>query len=478
MAFNNHNNDAYTATLSPTGSIAMPENNNMFGSRHSQLLSSSISSLSSPTASARQSTSHISKTYRQSSQLFLTRRLPEALSTILPLVTPPSGLGETAESSAENEPAPVAKASRTTRIKVWSLYLTILNAILELEPDEGKDSFGTHEYRGLCNKVRDGDIWEEVVRNGYHGIEGNVDSDVVINLATLLLAHARTQTLNQKRLETYLAASQQPNLDLAQRLEASQSPGPSSSKHRRSASKSKATSGADTPRDLNARVKILELYTLHVLLRNNEWDYAREFISVSAVLDEERREAFLQALQSLQEDQQEQERHEKEEQERQDEQLRKDLEEAKRLRSENETREQKRLEEERARREGSEVDYGIEKTPGATNGSANGSSKGRRTRDASSALSKPKAAKGKPVGPPSLSARATMILSNLRAVLEQIGSQFKTNPMLLMRFMAFIIGILVMFGNQRIRERITRILGSGWTKLKATAGMGVKVSYI
>ncbi|KAK8034837.1 hypothetical protein PG993_009832 [Apiospora rasikravindrae] len=393
MAFNNQNNDASTATLSPTGSMSMSDN--MFGSHHSQLLSSSISSLSSSTTAARQSSSHISKTYRQSSQLFLTRRMPEALSTILPLVTPPAaGLGESAQANAENEPAPVAQASRTTRIKVWSLYLTILNGILELEPDEGKDSFGTQEYRALCHKVREGDIWEEVVRNGYHGIEGNVDSDVVINLATLLLAHARTQTLNQKRLETYLAASQQPDLDLAQRLEATQSKNPSS-KHRRSASKSKATSGADTPRDLNARVKILELYTLHVLLRNNEWDYAREFISVSDVLDEERRDAFLQALQSLQEDQQEQERIEKEEQERQDEQLHKDLEEAKRLRSENETRERKRLEEERARREGSEVDYGIEKTPGA----ANGSSKGRRTKEGSSALSKPKATKGKPVGP-------------------------------------------------------------------------------
>ncbi|KAK8058890.1 hypothetical protein PG994_009338 [Apiospora phragmitis] len=471
MAFNNHNSNAYTATLSPTGSISISDN--AFGSHHSQLLSSSISSLSSPTTAARQSSSHISKTYRQSSQLFLTRRLPEALSTILPLVTPPAGLGESAETKAENEPAPVAQASRTTRIKVWSLYLTILNGILELDPDEGKDSFGTQEYRALCHKVREGDIWEEVIRNGYHGIEGNVDSDVVINLATLLLAHARTQTLNQKRLETYLAASQQPNLDLAQRLEATQSPDPSS-KHRRSASKSKATSGADTPRDLNARVKILELYTLHVLLRNDEWDYAREFISVSSVLDEERRDAFLQALQSLQEDQQEQERHDQEEKERQDEQLRKDLEEAKRLRSENETRERKRLEEERTRREGSEVDYGIEKTPGV----ATGSSKGRRTKEGSSAMSKPKASRGKPAGPPSLSARASMILSNLRVVLEQLGSQFKTNPMLLMRFMAFIIGILVMFGNQRIRERISRILGSGWNKLKATAGMGVKVSYI
>ncbi|KAK7953531.1 peroxin 26 [Apiospora saccharicola] len=480
MASSNHNGDAYTATLSPTSpiSVSIPNgnNNNMFGSHHSQLLSSSISSLSSPTTAARQSSSHISKTYRQSSQLFLTRRLPEALSTILPLVTPPSGLGETAETNdTENEPAPVAQASRTTRIKVWSLYLTILNSILELEPDEGKDSFGTQEYRALCSKVRDGEIWEEVVRNGYHGIEGNVDSDVVINLATLLLAHAHNQSLNQKRLETYLAASQQPNLDLAQRLEASQSPAPSSSKHRRSASKSKATSGADTPRDLNARVKILELYTLHVLLRNNEWDYAREFISVSSVLDEERRDAFLQALQSLQEDQQEQERNDQEERERQDEQLRKDLEEAKRLRSENENRERKRLEEERARREGSEVDYGIEKTPG----SANGPSKGRRTtRENPAALSKPKAPKGKAVGQPSLSARASMILSNLHAVLKQLGSQFRTNPILLMRFMAFIIGILVMFGNQRVRERISRILGSGWNKLKATAGMGVKVSYI
>ncbi len=86
------------------------------------------------------------------------------------------------EPNHNGEPAPVAQASRTTRIKVWSLYLTILNAIIELEPEEGKDAFGQQEWRALCAKVRDGDIWEEVVRNGYHGVEGNVDSDVVINL--------------------------------------------------------------------------------------------------------------------------------------------------------------------------------------------------------------------------------------------------------------------------------------------------------
>ena len=60
--------------------------------------------------------------------------------------------------------------------------MTILNAILELDQEEGKDAFGTKEWRAICTKVRDGGVWEEVVRNGYHGVEGNVDSDVVINL--------------------------------------------------------------------------------------------------------------------------------------------------------------------------------------------------------------------------------------------------------------------------------------------------------
>lgn len=65
---------------------------------------------------------------------------------------------------------------------MWSLYLTILNAIVDLEPEEGKDAFGQQDWRILCNKVRDGAIWEEVIQNGYHGVEGDVDSDVVINL--------------------------------------------------------------------------------------------------------------------------------------------------------------------------------------------------------------------------------------------------------------------------------------------------------
>ena len=282
--------------------------------------------------------------------------------------------------------------------------------------------------------------------------------------------------MNQKRLESYLAASQTPNLDLSNKFHAPSSP------RQRYRSPAKSTSGAETPRDLNARVKILELYTLHVLLRNDEWDYAREFISVSSVLDEERREAFLQALQSLQEEQKLAERREQEEKQRQEEQVRKDVEESRRLRAENEERERRRLEEERAKREGSEVDYGIEKTP-----SVGGSAKGRHSRapsaiaraPASAQPSTPKTrAKGKAVGPPSLTARAGTIMSNFRALLEQMGASMQANPMALTRLLFFIIGLVLMLGRRDIRERISRVLGTSWNKILATAGMGVKVSYI
>ena len=134
----------------------------------------------------------MNKIYKQASNLFLTRRYPEALSTVLPLITPPHGEGSGSTGDTNNleqpdqnghleEPAPVATASRTMRTKVWCLYLTLLNAILEMEPDQGKDAFGA-QWKALCAKVRDGVVWEEVVRNGYHGGEGDVDSEVVISL--------------------------------------------------------------------------------------------------------------------------------------------------------------------------------------------------------------------------------------------------------------------------------------------------------
>lgn len=287
-------------------------------------------------------------------------------------------------------------------------------------------------------------------------------------------------------MEAYLASSTRPNLDISSRLSASQHD-PSSP--RRPASKS---TGTDTPRDLNARVKILELYTLHVLLRNNEWDYAREFIGISEVLDEERREAFLQALQSLQDEQNEVQNREKEEQKRQDEELQRELEEARKRRVENEEREREKQRQERERpalseRASSEVDYGIESSH--PNGSMNGSTKARSIKGSSSVkggssskpirskvshVSRPSIGGKKAVASPSLVKRAGAIITNLKTLLENMARSFGGNPMILLRTLAFVVAFLLLFSRRDVKERVRQ----AWDKLKKTAGMGVKVSYI
>lgn len=221
-------------------------------------------------------------------------------------------------------------------------------------------------------------------------------------------------------------------------------------------------------------MKILELYTLHVLLRNEEWDYAREFISMSEVLDDERREAFLQALQSLQEEQAAVAHREREAQRQHEEQLERDLDEARRRRIENEEVERRRHEVERrpGQREGSEVDYGIESPKRS-------SVKGSRSSRAS-ALSPRQTpnSNSRVVTPPTYAKRAAAIITNLRKVLANMANSFQSNPVVLLQTLAFVIGLLLVLSRKDVKERVKRVLGNSWDKVKATAGMGVKVSYI
>lgn len=149
------------------------EDSNLGASSHSQLLVSTT----------RRENSRIAKeAYKQASSLFLTRRLTEALSILQPVIVPPLGDQADKESEVESEPAMIESASRNVRIKILSLYLTLLNAIIELGPEDGKLSFGSNVWKDIVNKVQDGSIWEEIVRVGYGGFEGNVDDEVVINL--------------------------------------------------------------------------------------------------------------------------------------------------------------------------------------------------------------------------------------------------------------------------------------------------------
>lgn len=155
----------------------MSENGLFPQSQSSHPLSASASSLPGRTSSK-----YISQTYKHASQLYLTRRLAEALSALEPLITPSTSQDPTQQQDPSSTSAPIATASTNARIKVWNLYITVLSSIVELGPEEGKRQFGQKEWKGLASKVREGDIWETVVQVGYKGREGSVDADVVYNL--------------------------------------------------------------------------------------------------------------------------------------------------------------------------------------------------------------------------------------------------------------------------------------------------------
>ncbi|KAF1917494.1 hypothetical protein BDU57DRAFT_444681 [Ampelomyces quisqualis] len=396
----------------------------------SRPLSASLSSLST----TRPQASQLAKAYRQAAQLFLTRRLPEALSTIEPVITPPPQ----ADSSAIAGHAPIATASRGTRVKVWSFYLTVLNAVVDLGADEGKAAFGSARWKQLVTKCRDGSVWDDVVRDGYAGAEGDVDPDVVVNLATLLLTHCPSQRLNQQRLETYLSAAATPALDVA-------------------------------PRDLAARIKLLELYSLHVLPRNDEWDYARDFIAMSDALDDERREAFQLALHSLKEerdDAQAREQRLRQQQQEQMEERRKQTEAHRLEQSRAEDERRKRAEENRRQPRSSDDRYRNQQP--------------QPTPPPASRTSRQQAPASRPPRTPSpgLYNRASTMFASVNALIAKTAHQMTANPMALFKTFLFLLAFLLAIGRRDLRDRVMRLIRAAWEKVRRTVGMGVKVSYI
>ncbi|KAJ5584971.1 uncharacterized protein N7459_004771 [Penicillium hispanicum] len=449
--------------------------------------------LTSPpsTFSSTSPTKLCSKTYKKASQLYLTRRLPEALATLQPIITVPSTQDDQYTNGDHSTAvAPIATALGTWRIKVWNLYITLLSAIVDIGAEEGKNQFGQKEWKAIATQVREGDIWETVVQTGYQGREGSVDAEVVFNLsvpqqwlrltATLLLTHSSSQALNQQRLETYLSSYGQPNLDLADRLNDASS--------EFQLSRISGASGANTPKDLTARARIIELFTLHVLPRNGEWEYANEFINLSEVLDEERKELFLQTLEGLKEEKERGEMRAAELQRAKDEELGRQQEEERR-RAEEETAAAVGATASRSQANGhkrntSEVDYGIEKgsprntAKGKSSRSSDKSPNGKpSTRTALSSSSSSRSSK-KQVKPEPRGNQARAVATALRNLFKHIMDQVSGNPMSLVRTVLFLLGILMALSRQDVRERLRRITRSAWQKVKGTVGMGVKVSYI
>lgn len=269
--------------------------------------------------------------------------------------------------------------------------------------------------------------------------------------ATILLSHSPSQASNQQHVESYLAAPSELILESSDPLEQN-----SSNSHVHDSIHNEGI--ANTPRDLATRIKILDLYTLHILPRNEEWEYAREFIKMSEVLDEERQEAFLQTLQSLQ-----------------DETTKGYKSEAPPFKKQTQSPEpeQKETKSDKAgqsaapksppptpnpyihppKKPQSEKDYGIDAP--------------RRDQNPKS-LSKTSPPR------PGLYKRSLHLLSALHQLLLATTSSLSRNPLAALRLVLFVAALIAAFSRRGVQDRV----GRAWDKVRRTVGMGVKVSYI
>lgn len=437
---------------------------------NSEYLSNSFSSLSQ----SRSTNSLIVRTYKQATQQYLTKRFKEALETLEPIISPRKQSGEHSangdtngdSSATANGPAPVAQSSRSTRTKVWVFYLSLLHAIIDLGQEQGRLIFGSTRWRQLAAKAREGTIWEEVVQCGYGGNEGEVDADVVVNLATLLLGHMQDQRLNQQRLETYLAASD----------------GGGSNGHLSFAQDGMSTpmsNSSSSPKQLATRLKILELYTLHVLPATGEWNYARQFINMNDMLDEERKEAFLNALQNLKEEKDGTAKRDRELKEQREREMEEQRVEAERKAEEERKEEEKRKASEIEKQKASRPPNGSATTaPRPTSAPKPSSSSQHATssRPSSKAQKKPPS---RTSPPPTFYRRASSMLTNIQQMVLQASRNLTSNnPMVLLRFVMFMAAFLLIIARRDLRLKLKRAMETGWVKVKQTVGMGTKVSYI
>ncbi|TGZ80921.1 hypothetical protein EX30DRAFT_371938 [Ascodesmis nigricans] len=375
-----------------------------------------------------------SKAYKNSTNLFLTRRLGEAMQGLLPII--------------DAEPGALNQCPKALRIKLWSLYLAIMDAAAKMTPSEGKAMWGAQEWPQLVARIRSGEVWEEANRS--YGDEGRVDPEVIVTLATLLLSHCPDQSVTQKRIEAFIGAM--PNLQ------------------------------DEDPKSMLQRQKITEIYILHVLPRVGEWEYAKEFAQFSPDIDEDQKEAIYNALDALKKDMEEAELHSQELERQRDAELewerRQAEEEAKKARQ-SPTRSRSRP----TRRDGSvkprapSVRAPSVRASSVHRAAGELSPKGKSKRmsmskDQNSAVTAKKVAR-KPKEQSSL-------MNNSTALLGRLQNYIKTpsGPLALLRAFLMIAMVAWMSSNKKVRERVRKLLILCWMKLARTVGMGMKVTYI
>ena len=266
--------------------------------------------------------------------------------------------------------------------------------------------------------------------------------------------HTPGQKDNQRHLESYISTATQPRLD------------PSSS-----------------DRELRSYRSITHLLATSVLPSNGEWDYARTLITLSDVLTQEEREGIRQQLSEA--EQQSQQTHVV--------QLKEPLGQLQELSQEQQQQvegpdaKKEDNEEEPTpaipsrlthRRDDSEKDFGIEDAKPSTSSpqltprsSLKPSSKSIQPQAASSSPTK---STNHPTASRGIYKRSAALMTNMQRLITNLTQSASRNPMALLRFVLFLVGLVVALSRRDVKEKIRQAL----EKVQRTIGMGVKVSYI
>ena len=299
-------------------------------------------------------------------------------------------------------------------------------------------------------------------------------TELTFRRANLLLAQSTSQQSTQQHLEMYLSNSNEPQIDqFATQINLKEQAN-GHSNHR---------SGTDTPQDLESRIQIIELYTIHVLPRNEEWEYAKDFINMSEVLDEERRESFLQTLSTVEDEAKGISRLREVEPMHEPEKVPDiPIPDAASSDSASTVREAQPQSQGRTHRVESTQSKPLLEAPNIkpkpSSATTPASPKPIRKPSNSSYPSRLSRPPGQPkprtAAQSSIYKRSVVMLATIQHVISNLGHHLSQNPMVLLRFVLFLVGLVAALSRRDVKDR----LAVGWNKLKRTVGMGVKVSYI
>ena len=241
-----------------------------------------------------------------------------------------------------------------------------------------------------------------------------------------------------------------------------------------------------TAREAGARVTILEIYALHVLPRNGEWDLAREVITAPDTLNDDQRRLFLQTLESLHKekllevDPKANRKRDIGRPEEDQEQTTHRLVNGSSVGADGVPRVKgEATQKTTSRRLDHRPEPSLDSPTRSTTALSNGVSAGPRGREkrASQRGRLQKSAKG-PTPVSGVYQRSLGIVGLFQKYVLMFTETMRTNPLILLRTVLFLIGILFTLGRGEFRDRLKRITATGWDKVRGTIGMGVKVSYV